>query len=253
MVAPEPIPPRQRWIVLGAMVLAFVLLGLGIQALRHPSLLAAPPNAQASPSTTPTPTVKVVPSPLPIPDQARSEVWRSTQTGSGQFVAASTLRKPALKAPKVNPYSVELETSLTSLEVDDVARQIQATLDDVRGWGGFGKNSFELVAPKDAKLRIVVAAPETADQLCGVKKGKGLWNCRVKDTVVINSDRWQFMVPNYSNLAEYRAYAVNHEVGKWLGQRMAFCTKKGQPAPAMMNQNGELGGCKVNAWPMLAN
>lgn len=38
-------------------------------------------------------------------------------------------------------------------------------------------------------------------------------NCRVGDDVILNTDRWLYMTPTYDDLAEYRAYLVNHEGG----------------------------------------
>ena len=232
---------------MGLLALAFVLVAawFAVDWLRDETATApAPASATASPTPSLTPAT-----PAPIPDEARRTVWRSDTPASRVFTLAPVTAAPEQKAARTNAYTVEVETSV-ALDPAEVARQVQATLDDPRGWASFGRNNFRLVTdPKAARLRVVLASPPTVDELCGAKKTQGLWDCRTGDTVVLNSDRWQYMVPNYNNLDEYRAYQVNHQVGAWLGQRLAFCRNEGGRAPVMMEQGRDLDGCLPNAWP----
>lgn len=69
--------------------------------------------------------------------------------------------------------------------------------------------------------------------------------------MVLNSDRWLHATPTFEDIDEYRAYLVNHEVGHFLGHGHAVCPGQGQPAPVMLQQSMDLGGCHPNAWPAL--
>lgn len=201
--------------------------------------------------TTPTPTPTITP--VTIPDEARTKIYTTDTPASNEFRGTTLSLDPATTAKTTNPYTVRVETTV-NVDVDEAARFIQKTLDDPRSWAGYGNNNFKLTADRDAaKLTITIASPTTTDALCGApNKTKKVASCRVKDTIVINSDRWHYMVPSYNNIDEYRAYIINHYTGEFLGQRIAFCTKKGEPAPAMAQQDANLGGCLPNAWPKLS-
>lgn len=237
--------PQMRLIGLVALVALAVGIALIVVGVRERGAVAAP-----------APTVSVSPSPrgepVKIPDVARTEIWRSPQTASGEFDKADLQMPSTVKTEKTNRFSVAVETSL-NLDPNEVARTVHSILNDSRGWAGYGKNGFALVNDELANLRVVLAAPDTVDHMCDAKKTKGLDNCLAADTVVINSDRWNYMVPSFNNLDEYRAWAVNHQVGRWLGQRVGYCTQEGQLAPVMVDQATKLGDCLPNAWPKLVD
>lgn len=205
----------------------------------------------AAPKPTPTPTPTITP--VTIPDEARQKIWTTDTPATNVFRTAAVNLDPKLTAKNTNTYAVRVETS-TNVDADQAARFIQGVLDDPRSWAGYGNNNFRLTAdPEAAKLTITIASPTTTDALCGTpEKSKRLVSCRVKNAIVINSDRWHYMVPAWNNVEEYRAYVVNHYTGEFLGQRIAFCGKKGEPAPAMAQQDTNLGGCLPNAWPKLS-
>ena len=70
------------------------------------------------------------------------------------------------------------------------------------------------------------------------------------ERAVINLARWATAVPDYQgDVATYRQYVVNHEVGHALGQGHEPCPGAGQPAPVMQQQTLGLEGCTKNAWP----
>lgn len=209
-----------------------------------------PAPATPTAASTPTPTSTVTP--VAIPDEARTKVYKSNTPASNEFRPATLTIDPVTTAKTTNTYAVRVETT-ANVDADEAARTIQKVLDDPRGWAGFGNNNFRLVADAEAaRLTITIASPVTADALCGAAaKTQGLYSCTVKNAVVINSDRWHYMVPTFNNLDEYRAYVVNHYTGQFLGQRIAFCVKKGAPAPAMARQDTNLDGCLPNAWPKL--
>jgi predicted Zn-dependent protease len=83
----------------------------------------------------------------------------------------------------------------------------------------------------------------------GVGTG-GYTSCRYGDRAVINLARWETAVPDYEgDVATYRQYVVNHEVGHALGNGHQQCPGPGQPAPVMQQQTLGLQGCAKNAWP----
>lgn len=246
--ASEPVPPAAPG---GPSRLQRLSGTLAVAAVLVVGVLFAFSGQGASgpvPEPSPTPTV----TPVVIPDEARTSIYRSDTPASNEFVSAKLDLAPVAPAKKTNPYTVRVETTV-NVDADAAARFIQQVLDDPRGWAGYGNNNFELVSdPERAVLSITIASPQTADELCGPKaKTLGLRSCLTDDAIVINSDRWHYMTPTFNNLDEYRAYAVNHQVGKFLGQRIAFCKKKAEPAPAMAEQDASLDGCLPNAWPKL--
>ena len=221
--------------------LAFVAI-LAVLGMLWGWMSQRPPEAYtpAAPTASPTPT---------IPEIARQEVWTSDTKASGVYLSNTITLEPAVAAPDVVPYVVQVEDT-TGLDADNVAREVQATFDDERGWVGYGKRTFRLVSETaEAKLTIYVTSPDTTNELCRPADVESKWNCRVGDRVVLNSDRWKYMTPTYDDLGAYRAYLVNHEVGHFLGLGHVGCPKAGGPAPVMMQQSIDLGGCTPNAWP----
>jgi hypothetical protein len=68
--------------------------------------------------------------------------------------------------------------------------------------------------------------------------------------VVLNLRRWVLGAEAYgTDLAAYRTYLVNHEVGHGIGHAHEYCGGAGQPAPVMMQQTYGLKGCTPWPWP----
>ena len=66
---------------------------------------------------------------------------------------------------------------------------------------------------------------------------------------MINLDRWLGAVPDFrGNVALYRHYVINHEVGHQLGYHHQACPGPGRPAPVMQQQTLGLDGCLANGW-----
>jgi len=241
--APRPIPPRQRRTGLVALTAASVGLLLLAGAARGALTPAREGAAAASAVVT-----GYAPDPSP-PAEAATKLYSSGQQGSGQYVLNTVKERSASRAAKINPFRVKVETSLHT-DPDAVARQVLQVLDDPRGWASYGKNSFDLVnADAPGQLTFVLASPPTVDGLCGADKTQGKWDCRVGDTVVLNSDRWFYKTPTFESLGDYRAFMINRQVGFWLGQQTASCRHAGAYAPVMADQGKTLDGCLANPWP----
>jgi hypothetical protein len=126
------------------------------------------------------------------------------------------------------------------------ARDIYA---DARGWSLDGKIKFTQV-PSGGDFTLWLA---TADRVPTFSAGcSRTYSCRVGRNVIINETRWLTGSPSIRTLplATYRAMAVNHETGHWLGLPHAFCPRAGTPAPLMQQQSINLQGCTPNAFPL---
>ncbi|MGY1689980.1 DUF3152 domain-containing protein [Geodermatophilus sp. SYSU D01105] len=135
------------------------------------------------------------------------------------------------------------------------AAAVEATLGDPRSWGAGGRMSFQRVGPEEAAARaydfkVTLISPGNMEVYCpGVGTG-GYTSCRYGDRAVINLARWETAVPDYQgDVATYRQYVVNHEVGHALGNGHQQCPGPGELAPVMQQQTLGLQGCAKNAWP----
>jgi len=179
----------------------------------------------------------------PDPSGPPTPATQIPERGPGTFeVAAASLLGPQDGVT----YRVEVEQGLPFSTVD-VARLVEATLSDQRGWA----TRHTLVRVEGhADLRIVLATPETADQLCAPLDTDGRLSCRNGDDVVLNAWRWQFGADGYAgDLVAYRRYVINHETGHALGYPHVGCPGPGEIAPVMLQQTKGLEGCKPNPWP----
>ena len=133
------------------------------------------------------------------------------------------------------------------------AAAVEATLGDPRSWGNGGAMSFQRVdatAPGAYEFRVSLVSPGSMERYCpGVGTG-GYTSCRYGERAVVNLARWETAVPDYQgDVATYRQYVVNHEVGHALGNGHEPCPGPGQLAPVMQQQTLGLDGCRRNAWP----
>jgi hypothetical protein len=97
----------------------------------------------------------------------------------------------------------------------------------------------------------VVATPETVDALCaraGLRTA-GIYSCWNGRFAALNARRWEVGADGFPDIATYRTYLVNHEVGHGLGYGHLGCPATGEPAPVMMQQSKGLADCVANGWP----
>jgi hypothetical protein len=187
---------------------------------------------------------------LPARSSSRTSAsQRTTPRATGVYVTApgGTTRHGSGAR---RTYRVEVETG-AGQGLKAFAAVVDSTLANPASWSGQGRWSLQRV-DSDADFVIRLATPATVDRVCaeaGLDTG-GYVSCRSGEFVMINLDRWMTAVPDYrGDVALYRRYVVNHEVGHQLGYVHQLCPGPGRTAPVMQQQTFGLDGCLANGWP----
>ncbi|WP_347355145.1 DUF3152 domain-containing protein, partial [Intrasporangium sp.] len=181
------------------------------------------------------------------------------QRGTGRFTVLAVPPDAIQQTPKTGRtvrYTVETEGGL-GIDPVGYAATVARVLSDPRGWQTEDRVRFVDVAPADAErgarvdIRVTLASPDTTDRLCAPLETRGQVSCHANGRAVLNAKRWILGVPEAygKDVATYRVYQVNHEVGHGLGHGHAACPGKGRPAPVMMQQSYGLDGCTGWPWP----
>ncbi|MDU0292131.1 DUF3152 domain-containing protein [Saccharothrix longispora] len=168
-------------------------------------------------------------------------------------------------------YSVEVEDGVRLPQGDDsFAAVVDLALLHPRGWRAHGY-AFRRVDHGEPALRIRLTSQDTARARCGFELPYDT-SCRTGSVVYVSAARWFRGAHAFGrDLRGYRFYAVNHEVGHFLGRGHEVCPVDGGPAPLMMQQtlstaNDELAAivngtdqgvlvvpdgkaCTANPWP----
>ncbi|MFE2755519.1 DUF3152 domain-containing protein [Actinosynnema sp. NPDC059335] len=134
------------------------------------------------------------------------------------------------------PYVVEVEDGVVLPQGDDwFAAVVDYALRHPRGWSG--RHPFRRVGGDvEPELRIRLTSQATARSLCGFELPYDT-SCRIGSAVHLSTARWFRGSHTYGrDLWRYRLYAVNHEVGHFLGLGHEVCPQDGAPAPVMMQQ-----------------
>lgn len=211
-----------------------------------------------APVTTPSPQVSFAPtsaaSPSPVASASapagRVSARPTPVRATGVYAQApgGTARQGTGTA---KTYRVEVETG-TGESVSAFTSVVDATLMNPASWVGQGRWSLQRVAGENADFVIRLATPATVDKVCASVglDTVGYVSCRAGKHVMINLDRWLHAVPDYrGDVALYRQYVINHEVGHQLGYGHQTCPGPGLKAPVMQQQTFGLKGCLANAWP----
>ena len=234
-----------------------VLLDLAFSA---PATHSAASGSVATPAApTPVTTAEAAPTapvagdvgPSTTPQVVGKETYVEVGDGSLAVVDGSS---EVYGSGPLQRFIVEVEGGI---DVDGAgfAAAVESTLGDPRSWGHGGQMSFQRVgvaaaAAHEFEFKVSLVSPGHMETYCpGVGTG-GYTSCRYGDRAVINLARWATAVPDYQgDLATYRLYVVNHEVGHALGHGHEPCPGTGQVAPVMQQQTLGLNGCVKNAWP----
>lgn len=151
-------------------------------------------------------------------------------------------------------YTVEIADGLHQRQDLTAFRDfVESTLSDrSHGWtsrGGYRLQRVEKAA--DARVRVVLASPATVDRLCAQAglNTAGIYSCWNGRVAAINADRWFSGVAHVRDMALYRTYVINHEVGHGLGQGHRSCPGSGRLAPVMMQLSKSTYGCVPNGLP----
>ena len=144
---------------------------------------------------------------------------------------------------------LRFESKIDDVSSEQLAAEALAVLNDDRGWPRAG---FRFVADEASPFRVVLAEGLEVNELCLPLRTYGTVSCQNGPVVALNADRWRGAVPHWdAEVADYRGYLINHEVGHLLGQRhpRPRCPVAGRPAGVMEQQTAGLEGCTGNAWP----
>lgn len=232
------------------------------EAVAGPSAAAAssaPPAATAGAAVgpgTPSPTGpaegEAPPTDTPVPS-ATAAAGTYVEQGAGTVTVVPG-SSPVYGTGPLRRFVVEVEDGI-GVDGAGFAAAVEATLADPRGWGSGGRLSFQRVGVEEAAtgafdFKVTLISPGNMETYCpGVGTG-GYTSCRYGDRAVINLARWETAVPDYEgDVATYRHYVVNHEVGHALGNGHQPCPGPGELAPVMQQQTLGLQGCVKNPWP----
>jgi hypothetical protein len=239
-----------------ATIAALLDVALGSPRLPDRADAAAPTTAATEfrpPPTAATPTTAaqgdVAPSEAPPTVGVESHV----EQGAGTLTVVDGTSAVYGTGP-LKRFIVEVEDGI-GIDGVPFAQAVETTLGDPRSWGNGGRMSFQRVGAAEAAagqfdFKVSLVSPGNMEAYCpGVGTG-GYTSCRYGDRAVINLARWATAVPDYEgDVATYRLYVVNHEVGHALGNGHQDCPGAGQAAPVMQQQTLGLHGCVKNAWP----
>jgi hypothetical protein len=169
------------------------------------------------------------------------------ETGSGDFFVAAGTTAVSGSGP-LTTYTVEVEEDLP-LPLPPIADAVDAVLTDPRSWTAGGSHGLQRT-DSAGDVRVLIATPETTDELCAPLDTGGRLSCRNGSLVVLNAWRWVNGAPAYGgDLTNYRRYLINHEFGHALGNPHEECPEEGALAPVMMQQTKGVEPCQPNPWP----
>ncbi|WP_169063912.1 DUF3152 domain-containing protein [Geodermatophilus dictyosporus] len=217
------------------------------EAADTPSAAVEPPAS--SPAASPTAPAEGDAGPTDLPPATAAATYAEQGAGTVSVVPGSSA---VHGTGPLQRFVVEVEDGI-GVDGAEFAAAVEATLGDPRSWGNGGRMSFQRVDTTEAggyEFRVSLVSPGSMERYCpGVGTG-GYTSCRYGERAVINLARWATAVPHYDgDVATYRQYVVNHEVGHALGNGHEGCPGPGQLAPVMQQQTLGLDGCTRNAWP----
>lgn len=168
---------------------------------------------------------------------------------TGKLETVSGTSRPSGKKP-VRTFTVKVEKGVPASPTF-FAHRVEKVLGSRRSWSGLEGFSVQRVNREDADFHVILASPDTTDKLCRPLDTDGIHSCRRENRAILNALRWLKGAETYGNdLASYRTYLINHEVGHvWLHPHLP-CPAAGEPAPVMVQQTIAIAPCKPNPWPL---
>lgn len=155
----------------------------------------------------------------------------------------------AYSEDKIN-FSISLESSLP-IDINCLSNFITSILNDKRGWKTVVEKEFQVVSYDDADFHIFLANPAAVDEMCFPLQTNGIYSCRNGNQIIYNYFRWLSGAKDFGlDIATYRLYLINHEVGHMLGWGHTNCPSQNALAPLMMQQSKSTDGCIPNGWPI---
>ncbi|MGI8707310.1 MAG: DUF3152 domain-containing protein [Actinomycetota bacterium] len=146
-------------------------------------------------------------------------------------------------------FAIEVEKGLP-IDAQGFADDAVDVLADERSWIGVDGISVQRVPVASASFRVTLAGPALTDQLCEPLQTNGIYSCFNAGRAVINFYRWMEGASSYrDDLASYRQYVINHEVGHAFGYGHVDCPAAEAPAPIMMQQTKGIAPCEQSPWP----
>jgi hypothetical protein len=175
--------------------------------------------------------------------------------GAGRFDVLPGASRVYGQGGPLQRYTVEVEVGVR-VDRTAFARAVERTLGDPHSWGGGGRMTFQRVGSGPVDFKVSLASAMTVRKLCGytLPFETSCYNGEL-GRAIINDARWVRGAVAYgSDLAAYRVYVVNHEVGHALGHGHEPCPRAGALAPVMLQQTlgldtAGVGRCRRNPWP----
>ncbi|MDO5629444.1 MAG: DUF3152 domain-containing protein [Mobilicoccus sp.] len=229
---------------------------------------AADRPVESASNATPTPvaaTATPVPTPTPpTPQEEAEDALMAALAGELTVPESAGGRTRPIDLPgtdsdadgRVWRYSVEVEEGLDDIATG-FAHSVRTVLTDERGWEHADDVHFRHVTPQEQEageevdVRIMFASPDLVDQECLPARTNGRLSCHNVGKVMINAWRWVHGADTYGDdLAAYRTYLINHEVGHAIGYYHVPCPRAGEKAPVMLQQTLRLEGCTAYPYPV---
>ncbi|ANZ39614.1 hypothetical protein BBK82_29780 [Lentzea guizhouensis] len=205
-----------------------------ISVRSSPPASSPPSSSSGSPSPTTAPPLALTgpAEPRPGPELPPGEPVRAFGRGGGR----SPARPPGRPRPR-RDLLVEVEQGAVLPQAHQpFAAAVDQALADPRGWTASGTVAFRRVDVAEPDVRIRLTATETARATCGFELPYDT-SCYVGGVVYVSAPRWFRGAESFAgDLAGYRRYVINHEIGHFLGHRHEACPADGAPAPVMMQQ-----------------